>query len=156
MSTKSHTGFTLVEIVIVMGIMVVLMMIGSVNFFPIKQKVSLTTTVSNMITDFKQQQLKAMSGKLSTGIYFDPDNKSYVVFEGDTYNPANNSNFRINLGDQIETSIIDFSGRQIIFNPLSGEINNYINGNKIALLNTFSKEQKLIYINKYGIITNVQ
>ena len=149
-------GFTFVEVVIVMGIMTILMMIASVNFFPIQQKTSLSMTVQSLITDIKEQQLKAMSGESTLGIYFTPDQNNYVVFKGTTYEQSNTTNFNIPLGSQITVYSIDFSGRQILFAPVSGEIRNFLSGNRIILQNTTSHEQRTIFFNKYGTVTNVQ
>lgn len=149
-------GFSFVEIVIIMGIMTLLIMIASFNFFPIKQKTSLSTTVQSLITDIKQQQLKAMSGESTQGIYFDPDQNNYIVFKGATYLESDPSNFNIPLGDQIITFSVDFSGRQILFAPVSGEISNFLPGNKIVLQNTVSNEEKSIFFNKYGTVISVQ
>lgn len=159
MIIKNNQGFTFVELVIVMGIMTLLMMIASVNLLPVKQKVSLSTTVQSLITDIKEQQLKTMSGEADQGIYFDPDQKNYFVFKGGAYDPLNTTNFKIPLGDQIIITSLDFTNRQMIFLPESGEISSFnpsFTLNKIILQNTFSGEQRTVSINKFGVITNVQ
>lgn len=153
---KNDFGFTFIEVVIVMGIMVVLLMIGSVNFLPIKQTASLSTTAQALVTDIKEQQLKAMNGESDQGVYFDIDQKKYTVFKGASYDPSNTTNFDIQLGDQIVVSDVDFTGRQMIFSAASGEINNFLTGNKIVLLNTVSNEQRSIFFNKYGTIINLE
>lgn len=156
MTIRNNPGFTFVEIVIVMGIMTLLMMIASFNFFPIQQKTSLSLTIQSLITDIKEQQLKAMSGQSTQGIYFNPDQKNYIVFKGATYESSNTSNFNIPLGNQIIVSSIDFNGRQLLFAPVSGEISNFASGNKIVLQNTTSNEQRTVFFNKYGTVISVQ
>lgn len=151
----NKNGYTLAEILTIMGIMVVLLMISSVNFFPIKQKTSLSTTVQSLISDIKQQQTKSMNGDASQGLYF--KSGSYVVFQGLTYKTANATNFNVPLGDQINLSSTNFSGNQIIFATASGEIiGAQPNGNQIVLVNTVSGEQKIIKLNKFGVVTSVQ
>lgn len=155
MLSKNRSGFTLVEIIIVMGIIVILLMIGSVNFLPLKQKVSLTTTVQSMITDLKQQQLKSMAGNSVQGVYFDTN--GYTIFQGSTYTAGNSTNFFVPYGDQIVLFSTNFSGSQIIFSAQSGEIAGFSpSANQIVLKNTFSNEQKIISFNKYGTIISVQ
>lgn len=156
MIIKNNQGFTFVEIVIIMGIMTLLTMIASFNFFPIKQKVSLVTSVQALITDLKQQQLKAMDGETGQGVYFDPNQKNYIVFKGTTYQSSDLTNFTVPLGDQIIVASIDFSGRQVLFAPVSGEISNFLPGNKIVLQNTVSNEQRTILFNKYGTVISIQ
>lgn len=153
---KNEYGFTFVEVVIVMGIIVVLLMIGSVNFLPIKQAVSLSTSAQTLISDIKEQQLKAMSGASAQGVYFDNDQKKYTVFKGVTYDPSNSTNFDIQLGDQIIISEVDFTGRQLLFSTSSGELNNFSAGDKLVLRNSITNEQRSIYFNKYGTIINLE
>lgn len=158
MSNRNHRGFTFIELVIVMGIIVLLSMIATYNFYPIKQRVSLDTTIQVLISDLKEQQSKAMNGLSVQGIFFNNVENNYVIFQGDTYDPNNTTNFRIPLGDNISISSVDFNGEQIIFAPLTGEISSFNNSlplNKIILLNTTSNQQKELSINKFGVITNV-
>ena len=156
---KNNRGFTFVELIIIMGIMTLLMMITTVNLLPIKQKVSLSTTVQSLITDIKQQQLKAMSGETGQGIYFDPDQKNYYVFKGSVYDPLNPTNFKISLDEQIIIVSLDFTDRQMIFLPESGEIGSFNPSfalNKIIFQNIASGEQRTVSINKFGVVANVQ
>lgn len=157
MILKNNQGFSFVELLVVMGIITTLIMISSVNLFPLKQKVSLSTTIQSLISDIKQQQTKSMNGESNQGIYFHTDQKNYIIFKGTTYNSVNSTNFNISLGDQIIVNSIDFANRQIIFTPGSGEIVGFLPvNNKIILKNTVSGEIKTISFNKFGVITNVQ
>ena len=150
-------GFSFVELLVVMGIITILVMIGASSYFPSIQKVSLSSTVQSLISEIKQQQTKSMNGESSQGIYFPADQESYILFTGDTYNVSNTTNFSISLGNQVIINSIDFSGRQIIFAPASGEISGFNPANnKIILKNTVSEELRTINFNKFGIVTNVQ
>lgn len=154
---KNKKGFSFVELLVVMGIITVLVMIGASSYFPSIQKVSLSSTVQSLISEIKQQQTKSMNGEANQGIYFSADQESYILFSGATYNVSNTTNFTVSLGDQVIVNSIDFSGRQIIFAPVSGEITGFNPANnKIVLRNTVSGELRTISFNKFGIVTNVQ
>jgi Tfp pilus assembly protein FimT len=154
---KNLKAFSFVELLLVIGIITTLIMISTTNLFPLKQKVSISSTIQSLISDIKQQQVKSMNGESAQGIYFSADQKKYVLFQGTTYNISNTTNFSIDLGDQILVNSIDFSNRQIIFTPGSGEITGFLPANnKIILKNTVSGETKTIIFNKFGVITNVE
>ena len=112
------------------------------------------------IADFKNQQTKAMQGDTEgRGI---PDtysifinSSSYTLFHGSTYNSTDTTNFDINTPDgyQITTT---FPSSQIVFAKGSGEINPYTEGaNSITIRNIRTTEQKVIQVNKFGIITSI-
>lgn len=151
----NNKGYTLAEILTIMGIMVALLMIASINFFPIKQKTSLSTSVQSLISDIKQQQIKSMNGDAARGMYF--SQSSYTIFQGTNYLPGNSTNFNILFGNQIVLASDSFSSNQIIFSTASGEITGaQPNGNQIILKNTVNSQQSTISINKFGVVTNVQ
>jgi Tfp pilus assembly protein FimT len=157
MILKNNQGFSFVELLVIMGIITALIMISSVNLFPLKQKVSLSMTIQSLISDIKQQQAKSMNGESYQGVYFNTDQKNYILFKGSTYDTSNSTNFNIGLGDQIIVNSIDFANRQIIFTPGSGEIVGFLpSNNKIILKNTVSGEIRTVNFNKFAVITNVQ
>ena len=154
------TGFTLIELIIIMGIMVILLMIASVNILPIKHKTSLTTSVQALITDIRQQQIKSMSGEGAQGIHFETD--SYTLYKGlsyETYDTAVDK-FKVNLGDQIQFFSVP-TDQQINFATVSGEIIGY-NPSKPAdyysfiVKNMSTGEPRTLKFNKFGIFIYVQ
>lgn len=145
-------GFTLTELVLVVAIFGVLTSLATVNLFRTQTRASLDTSITTIISDLKQQQLKAMvgerDGKTPTpqhGIHFDAG--SYVLFSGASYNNLDSSNAVIDLSDNIS---INGAPVEIIFARLSGEILASVN---ITVSNTSSGESKTINLNKYGVVS---
>lgn len=134
--------------------MVLLIMIASVNLFPIKHKTSLSTSVQALITDIKQQEIKSMSGEMAQGVHF--ETTTYTLYKGLSYE-SGSSNFIVTLGDSIQFSSIPFTGRQINFATGSGEITGFqSSANTIGVQNTVTGEQRTLYFNKFGVFYNVQ
>ena len=157
---KKH-GFTLPELVIVLGVLVVLFSLSSVNLINFYHKNSLGVSVNSIVSDIKQQQIKAMVGDTegrapnnAYGIYFQSDN--YTLFQGTAYSPSDSYNFTINLEDDIGFSNIMFTGQLLVFATSSGEVVGYTaNFDYVTVQNIRSGETKTIRFNKYGTITNI-
>ena len=152
-------GFTLVEVLIIMGILAILFTISSLNLSNTVPQNSLNNAVELLVADLKQQQLSALTGNTEGqensshyGIFFTAD--KYTLFQGSSYDVNETSNFDVNL-DDISTSTTS-SGSVIIFQKNSGEILNFQPLNNI-ITSTHNDigQSKTITINKYGIIESI-
>ncbi len=151
-------GFTLPELIITFAIAGTLLGLVTINLFGSKNKASLATSITTLITDIDQQRLKAFVGDTEGrtspddyGIYFDQNN--YVLFHGLNYNPADSTNFAISLGDNIQFTNNLFPQSRVVFNKGSGNVANFTTGaNSVTVRNTITGEQKTIVINKFGVL----
>lgn len=153
-------GFSLIEVIVAMAVLFSLVSFMTLNLSGSTNTANFSGSVYTFIADFKNQQTKAMQG--DTEGRGTPDtysifinSSSYTLFHGSTYNSADLTNFDINtpVGYQITTT---FPGSQIVFTKGSGEINPYMEGaNSITIRNIRTTEQKVIQVNKYGIITSI-
>ncbi|MEK9201506.1 MAG: prepilin-type N-terminal cleavage/methylation domain-containing protein, partial [Patescibacteria group bacterium] len=86
---KRQSGYTLIELVIVMGIIVLLFGFTTINLGGVARVTSVNETVDLLTADIRGQQTKAMTGSgdgtsgSSYGIYFQTD--QYTLFRGTTY-----------------------------------------------------------------------
>lgn len=156
---KHQTGFSLVELVVVMFIFSFLFIFITVALLNIKHQSSLVTSIDTLITDLKSQQLKAMVGDTegrvdpdTYGIYF--GSNQYTLFHG-TYSPSDSSNFVVTLGDNIQFGTISFPASLVSFAQDSGEVVGAESLNTIIVQNTQTNERKAITINKYGVVTAI-
>ncbi len=155
--SKSSKGFTLVELVVVIGIM--FMLFGFVGFSLVSNQstVSLNNTADSLISDISLQQTKAMLGQGSSpdtsyGIYFEPD--KYILFEGDVFSSTDSANYTVNLSQNITFSGVSFPGGEIIFSPGSGEISGFTQGqNTITLESNQGLKTMTVTFNRYGVVT---
>lgn len=154
-----RSGFTLVEITIVLGIIAILFAISSLNLSNIAPKTTIDGAVQVLIANLKQQQLYALTGETeghpvsnNFGIYFGPG--GYTLFNGDSYNAADTGNYTVIL-DAINTSSSS-AGSVIIFLKNSGQIENFTpSQNTITLTQINTSQSKTVTINKYGIIESI-
>lgn len=163
---KDSRGFTIIELLLIMGITSILIGLVTINLLRVQHNTSVSAATDTLIADMKGQQVKAMNGASngtagdSYGIYFDPVNHNkYVLFHGTTYVSNDSANFPVALDTNIFlTSTFPLvSGNSVVaFSQLSGEVAGFIaNKNTIILKNNAGNEQLTITLNKYGVVTNV-
>jgi prepilin-type N-terminal cleavage/methylation domain-containing protein len=157
---RTHvSGFTLIELLLVMGIISVLFTISSLLLLNLIPKASFTAQSEILISEIRQQQLKAMTGYTqgaeeggSYGIFF--QEHGYTLFKGQEYDPLSSSNLTIAVDgpDSIATTL---PNNQLVFAAGSGEVVGYVFGqNSITLSNSNTAESIIINLNEYGVTIN--
>ena len=159
---KLQAGITYIEIMIGLAMFSLLLTLTTINFPNIIQRASMDATVVTMVSDIKNQQLKAMVGAdngdgafTSFGVHFQPDR--YTLFRGGTYKLDNTTNYEVILGDPVRLQTINLPNAEIIFSIRSGQIQNFDGSqNSLTLVNTASGQQKTAYVNKLGVVTRIE
>lgn len=147
---------SLIEIIIVIGILTTLIGLASTSFVPVRNKASLETDITTLLTDLRSQQTSAMVGdtqgtgsNIDYGVHL--ETTSYTLFRGIIYSPSDPSNFKVNLDDGINMTSTTFADQKVVFTKGNGEIVGFTDGqNTVTLKNTLNNEQKTIIINRYG------
>jgi prepilin-type N-terminal cleavage/methylation domain-containing protein len=153
----NQSGLTLIELVVVMGIILMLFGFTSFSVINTQRTVSVNGIADVLVSDLSSQQNKAMQGfgnssGTSYGIYFEAN--KYTLFKGSTYSPTDLANFTVNLDKGISFANITFQGNSVVFNPVTGEVNGFSNGNNsIKILDTNGNKSVTITINRYGVVT---
>ncbi len=82
---RSSKGFTILETVLVIGIMAIIFSIGVPITFDFYINYELTTERDNLVSIYQQARDSSMSGEggLAHGVYL--TNNGYVLFEGSSY-----------------------------------------------------------------------
>lgn len=154
---SSPKGFTLIEFMLVMSIFGILVTLATVNLFSFQHKSQISSTINIFMADLKGQQIKAMAGDTSGdpevenyGINFDPTNFEYILYKGN-YSAANTANFAVEFPDSIEmtTSAVN---SQLVFEKGTGEIGG---ATTVTLRDTVNNDQKVIQLNRYGVVTGI-
>ncbi len=147
-------GYTMAELLVLMGIFAILVSLGSVNFFSTFNQNNVGTSLDVLLADLRSAQAKAMSGQTISGtpanwgVKFLSD--SYVIFAG-TYIAGAASNYVVNLPDGV-TLTTSFPSSQAIFLRSSGEIENY-NASSDTLTLVSGTTTKQLELNTYGVPT---
>ena len=149
-------GYTLVELIVIMSILATLFGLVTINLNYAQRKATIETVLTSLLTDIKQQQLKAMVGDTEGrgttdyyGVYFEANR--YTLFHGSTYNPNDAANFTVNIDQNLQVQNI---GKTIVFNKLGGDVVGYSSSaNTITILDTSNNSSRTITYNQLGVIT---
>ena len=154
---KIRPGFTLIELILIMGLLATLVTLASVNLLSSQHQTSLNSTLTTLITDIKSQQLKAMSGDTegrgitdNYGVYFAAT--EYVLFHGSVYISGDPTNSVIPLDNSLQFSST-LPASSLIFAKGSGDIIGFTIGSDSVTLASPSNS-KTIHLNKYGVVTS--
>ena len=148
------SGFTAVEVILVMSIMTILLSVVAVNLFSFQHKSQLSSTIESFLADYKEQQIKAMVGDAggsatpsAYGIHLETN--SYTEFR----NSYGTQNFTVSLPSGTQFASTTFSNAQVLFATGSGEV--ATGNNTITIKDNGNGSQKVITINRYGVVTGV-
>ncbi len=158
---ERQRGLTLIELMLVIGILSLLFGIGIVSLSNIQIVATSSSATTVLISDLKTQQIKAMVG--DTEGRGEPDNygikvlsDQYIMFHGIEYNPADTANFSVPIPESYSLSST-FQNDAVLFASDSGEVVNFIDGsNSITITNIPSGSTETITLNKYGTVTNFE
>lgn len=155
-SCRLHLGFTLIELMITMGILTIILSFSMVALSNIIPKQADDTTLKILISDLATQQHKATSGLQESpdghyGVRFEPTR--YILFANATYNSNDSGNVPIDLPPAQQFSSIDLPDQSIVFAPVSGEVVAWdTNASSAALLSTATNHSTPFSINRYGVV----
>ena len=151
-------GFTLVELLLIMGILAILTSLGSINYFSTFNQTKTGVAKDVLISDLRSAQNKAMSGEAvggvtqpSWGVKLLVD--SYVIFPGDTYIEGAPDNYLVALpADTALTTT--FPAGVVLFRHGSGEVVGYDAVSDTITLVTGSSSESL-ELNVFGVVTSL-
>ncbi|PKN02951.1 hypothetical protein CVU76_02915 [Candidatus Dojkabacteria bacterium HGW-Dojkabacteria-1] len=144
-SKNNPKGFSLFEILVVMGILLIL----SVLVFPITlqkaQKTKLESYANQLKTDIYYQQQRSAYKEIPGGVYI--RNNGYTIFDGESFSVASETQSKNLPANMYITSINLTLGNEILF-P-AGKFKPSVYGSLVLTDGTFSV---LLYINREGLI----
>ena len=152
-------GFSLVEVLLVVGLLVLLFSFGAViysSFTRADQFVLETGKIRELINEARVRSVSGISlggsQALSFGIYFQTD--GYTLFPGTAYNSADTRNQRFSLPVKIEISEINLPANSLIFERISGEVLGFDPvSSHIVVTDLQSDRENKIIINRFGVVT---
>lgn len=155
-----QSGFTLVELGVVLGILATLIALATTNLLGLQRRTQIQTTVSTLVADLYAQRQRAMSGDTqgrsttdAYGVYL--QTTSYTLFHGTSYSATASDNVVVPYENPVQMSSTTFPSSTILFSKGSGEITGYSpSNNSIILTNTSSNQQITLSFNTYGTITS--
>lgn len=149
-------GFTLIELIVVVGMLATLTGLSYLTLFGRIQKTDVASVMVSLVADLRSQQVRAISGEQtngsgSYGVHLDAN--QYVIFSGSTYNANDPGNTAFpTSGAQLSTT---FPGSNVIFTPGSGEIPGFSSSaNAMTVTSTEGGSIKTVRLNQYGVVVS--
>ncbi len=154
---RRAAGFTLVEILVVMGLFAVAASLTYINFITPQNTVSLGGSVSTLVADLKSQQTKAMAGDSGSassaqahGVYV--QSGQYTLFKGSSYSAGDSENYTVTAPTGVTFSTT-LTGTQVVFTKGSGDFTSFSIIHNAITVTSSSGSSKVITLNRYGAIT---
>ncbi len=150
------TGFTLIEVIIVIAILTVLITVSITSLYSIQRKSDLDNGIQEFVIILKLAQNKTLSSDNSSqyGVYLDASvfpNK-YILFKGSNYASRNVSYDQIYfLSQTVEFFGINLNGgNEIVFDKLTGKTQQP--GSVVLRLKADTSQTKTVYISSSGTV----
>lgn len=149
-------GFTIIEVVIVIAILVILLSISVAGFLSFLKGADLSNASKEAASALRLAQSKTFGSRDDSqyGVYFDSvvSPNKYVIFKGADYQSREVSADEIFfLPDKVEFYAIDFAGgNEVAFNKLTGSADDH--GSISLRLKNNVLENKTIYVSSSGVI----
>lgn len=159
---QKQLGMTLVELLVVMSLFVVVFAFSSVSLSGLIPKTNTQEYTETLISDFKRQQMQAIQGRVSSGGSSSPygiylNGAEYILFEGSSYNSAESTNIVTSLPLDMQFINVTLPAQQIVFQPVSGEIQDYDqNNDTFTLQNTNNGLEVQFEINQLGVLSVIE
>jgi prepilin-type N-terminal cleavage/methylation domain-containing protein len=158
MRGASQRGFTLVELLVVMAILIIVFAGSTYYFDGVFRKVSLSqsliknaSTVKTTLEEARSYTVSAKSGSVY-GVHF--DSNQIVLYKGSIYSVGAAGNSVRVLDNSVTISSINLNGggSDVLFQKISGETDKY--GSVTLRLVTDTSKTKVITIGKAGLISS--
>ncbi|HBH46372.1 MAG: hypothetical protein A2445_03310 [Candidatus Jacksonbacteria bacterium RIFOXYC2_FULL_44_29] len=122
---KNDFGFTIVEILVVMAVLLILSFSGIFTYQAMEERMNIDTATESLISVIQLARSKTIASENAAayGVYFESD--KYVLFKGDAYDPAALDNVVHLLPAGVEIYDISLAGGpEALFKRLSGGTDN--------------------------------
>ena len=152
-NTLYTKGFSLLEILVVIGILVLIVALGFSPLPLFKKTSDLNSSVEDGVSFLLEARAKTLSsqGEMQYGAHF--ESGKTVFFEGAGYSSGSPSNKQIIHPSSVETSsiLLNGGGSEVVFKRLTGETDN--NGTITFRVKSDTSRTRVITIEKTGVVS---
>ena len=148
-----HQGFTMIELVVVLAIIVLLMAVVVTPFRAFRNSKALDTTSEETLALLSEARGSTLSAKdgYRYGVHF--ESSQAVLFRGDTYSSGDTTNKAITLDNALEFSSISLAGggSEVVFDRLTGKTTQ--SGSVVVRIKSDTSKTRTITIGGTGVAT---
>ena len=143
----SNKGFSLVELLVVMGMMTILLSIGGLSLAAVRTGSQLDLIASEVRSEIMRVQAETVNGYPS-GIYF--ESGRYVYFQGTSYTEGAPTNEESTLSGSL-TFAISLPNDTVLFNSVTGNPSPFSSPYQVTISDA-SSEDRNIAVNAWGVV----
>lgn len=148
---KNRDGFTLVEMLVVIGLISVIGTAFSFFDFKVFKEESLKSEVELLATTLetaRERSLNSINNSTHGVAIYPNELNSYIIFEGKTYESSDKSK-NVIIDSNYKLQLSPTSVREILFEKISGSI---VNSGNISIINSDGIVIEIINTNHEGAI----
>lgn len=154
-SIGKRKSFTFIEVITVMGVIVILFSLSVPQLFRLRDRNTLQTSSTKLLSLIRQQQLNAMNSQSQYGVYF--EQSRYTLFTGPAYSNSDPTNTVNELDYPLQFTNIQFPFSNLIFASGSGEIISFDPNNSLFVLeDSINHDKRTVIFNSLGVPTSIQ
>lgn len=150
----SKKGFTLTELLVVIGILAILLGLGMPAFRNFEKKSDLDRTAEILVNVLRLAQSKTLAseGAEKWGVFFSTSSNQYILFRGEDFssrNPGYDETKEFSQNVEIKEIDTNTGANEIVFERLTGAAGVY---GYISLKLKGGSAEKLVYVENSGLI----
>ena len=153
---KHNNGFTLIEILLVIAVLIILLTMSIVALLPFQKQSDLQSSSQEIINALRRAQNRTLASENDStfGVFIDTISSPhrYTLFQGTTYASRDPSFDEISLlSESIEFFVVDLGGGdEIVFDRLEGTTSQP--GDITIRLKSSPSQTKVVYIDALGVV----
>ena len=144
---NARKGFTLVELLVVMGMSMILLSIGGLSLAAVRSGSQIDLIASEVRSEMMRVQSETGNG-FPSGMYFETDR--YVYFEGASYTEGALTNEESTLPSGVTFSEIVFPSATVQFDNVTGNPLNFVSPYQVVV--TDGSSSRTVSVNAWGVI----
>lgn len=144
-----NKGYTLVELLLVMGIMTILLSIGSLSFAGIRNANQLDFIAAEVRSELMRAQTRSANGNPS-GVYFEAGR--FVYFEGNSYSEGAVGNQEYTMPSGLSLASITFVGQTAQFDQVTGQLLTFVDPSQVTVMYGASGVFRTVSVNRWGVV----
>ncbi|MBI4130652.1 hypothetical protein HY468_05015 [Candidatus Roizmanbacteria bacterium] len=142
-------GYSLVELLTVVGMMMILLSIGGLAFSNLRSESQLDMIASRVKSELLRVQARS-ENEIESGVYF--ASNRFVSYEGASYIEGDPGNVETLLPGALSITTINFDSFIARFDHVSGYLENYTDPSGVVLTETGSGKTRTIAVNRWGVV----